>query len=157
MIFEIANTVIAVSVVGALISLAFLLPEFNGDLTEVADKTKKFLLNASIVWVFTSMGNFIATLAQILDSAISEVIRVNVIRSFATQITLGKLLIFQIVTALLVAFFARRLKKNGGAVWLLIVAISGIVAPVSESFGTPLHNAIEIFAGFEKLDPRKRW
>jgi hypothetical protein len=66
-IFEIANTVIAVSVVGALISLAFLLPEFNGDLTEVADKTKKFLLNASILWVFTSMGNFIATLAQIFE------------------------------------------------------------------------------------------
>ena len=138
MIFEIANTVIAVSVVGALISLAFLLPEFNGDLTEVADKTKKFLLNASILWVFTSMGNFIATLAQIFDSAISEVIRVNVIRSFATQITLGKLLIFQIVTAILVAFFARRLKKNGGAVWLLLIAILGVVAPVFQSHSSSL-------------------
>ena len=138
MIFEIANTVIAVSVVGALISLAFLLPEINGDLTEVADKTKHFLRNASIFWVFTSMGNFIATLAQIFDSAISEVIRVNVIRSFATQITLGKLLIFQIVTAILVAFFARRLKKNGGAVWLLLIAILGVVAPVFQSHSSSL-------------------
>ena len=138
MIFEIANTVIAVSVVGALISLAFLLPEINGDLTEVADKTKKFLRNASILWVVSSMGNFIAILAQIFDSAISEVIKVNVVRSFATQITLGKLLIFQIVTALLVAFFARRLKKNGGAVWLLLIAILGVVAPVFQSHSSSL-------------------
>mgnify|MGYP003334576829 CR=1 FL=1 len=138
MIFEIANTVVAVSVVGALISLSFLLPEIDGEFTDVANRTRSFLRRVSILWVFTSVGHFIATLARIFDSSISEVIKVNAIRSFATQITLGKLLAFQIFTALLVAFFSHRLKKNGGAVWVLILALSGIVAPVFQSHSSSL-------------------
>ena len=74
MFFEIANTVIAVSVVGALISLSFLLPEIDGEFTDVANRTGSFLRRVSILWVFTSVGYFIATLARIFGSSISEVI-----------------------------------------------------------------------------------
>ena len=97
MIFEIANTVISVMVISALISLSFLLPEKEGFFTGEANKTKKFLALTSLIWIVTSAGNFLGTLARIFESSLVDVLKVNVIRSFGTQVTLGKLLAFQIL------------------------------------------------------------
>ena len=138
MIFEIANTVVSVMVVSALIALSFLLPEKDGLFTGEANKTKKFLVLTSLFWIFTSVGNFLGTLARIFESSFLDVLRVNVIRSFGTQVTLGKLLVFQILSALLICLLAPRLKKNGGAIWLLLIALAGLVAPVFQSHSSSL-------------------
>jgi len=58
---------------------------------------------------------------------------VNILQSFITQITLGKLLAYQVIVALLVFIFSNLIKKNGGALALLILALSGIVAPLFQS------------------------
>ena len=125
-------------VVAALVSLAFLLPERDGWLTNEAHKTQRFLVMTSGFWILAAIGNFLATLARIFDSPINEVLKANVIRSFATQITLGRLLTFQIVMALLVSILSSRVKKNGGALWLLIAALAGALAPVFESHSSAL-------------------
>ena len=138
MIFEIANTGAAVMVVATLLSLSFLLPERDGWLTDEAQKTEKFLFLSSGIWFIAAIGNFLATLSQIFDSPINEILKWNVIRSFATQITLGKLLTFQIVMALLIFILGRRVKKNGGAIWLLIAALAGVLAPVFQSHSSAL-------------------
>ncbi|MFM8843580.1 MAG: copper resistance D family protein, partial [Actinomycetota bacterium] len=138
MIFEIANTGAEVMVIAALVSMSFLLPERDGFLTSESDKTRRALKIASISWVITSIGNFLATLSQIFDSPISQVLKGNVIRSFATQVTLGKLLALQIAIALLVVVCARLVKKNGGAIWLLIAAFAGMLAPVFQSHSSAL-------------------
>ena len=138
MIFEIANTGADFMVVATILSLAFLLPERDGLLTLEAQKTEKFLFLSSGFWFIAAIGNFLSTLSQIFDSPINEVLKWNVIRSFATQITLGKLLTFQIVMALLIFILGRRVKKNGGAIWLLIAALAGVLAPVFQSHSSAL-------------------
>ena len=138
MIFEIVNTGAAVMVIAALLSLAFLLPEREGWLTEESDKTKRSLVISSAIWVVASLGNFLVTLSRIFDSPISQILKVNVIRSFATQVTLGKLLALQIMMALVVLILSRRVKKNGGALWLLIAAFIGVLAPVFQSHSSAL-------------------
>ena len=138
MIFEIANTVVSVMVISALIALSFLLPEKDGFFTGEAIKTKKFLVLTSLFWIFTSVGNFLGTLARIFESSLLDAMRVNVIRSFGTQVTLGKLLVFQILSALVVCLLARRLKKNGGAIWLLLIALAGLIVPVFQSHSSSL-------------------
>jgi putative copper resistance protein D len=137
-IFEIANTGAAVMVVATLLSLSFLLPERDGWLTDEAQKTEKFLFLSSGFWFIAAIGNFLSTLSKIFDSPINEVLKWNVIRSFATQITLGKLLTFQIVMALLIFILGRRVKRNGGAIWLLITALAGVLAPVFQSHSSAL-------------------
>jgi cytochrome c oxidase assembly factor CtaG/putative copper export protein len=137
-IFEILNTGVAVMIISTLLSLSFLLPEREGFITDDAAKTKKVLGIFSVTWLFTTILNFLSHLAQIFDASISEVLNLKVLRSFATQVTLGKLLIFQIVSALVILFFNSHLKKNGGALWLLLIAISGLIAPVFQSHSSTL-------------------
>ena len=138
MFFEIANTALSVLVVGFLISLSFLLPERDGYLRESSASTKKFLILGSGLWVITTIGNLLTTLANIFESEISEVLRLTIIRSFITQVTLGKLLAYQIVIALLVFILSSRVKRNGGAFWLMLLALSGQLAPVFQSHSSSL-------------------
>jgi len=136
--FEIANTALSVLVVGFLISLSFLLPERDGYLRESSASTKKFLILGSGLWVITSIGNLLATLANIFESDITEVLKLTIIRSFITQVTLGKLLAYQIVISLLVFVLSSRVKRNGGAFWLMLLALSGQLAPVFQSHSSSL-------------------
>ena len=138
MFFEIANTALSVLVVGFLISLSFLLPERDGYLHESSASTKKFLILGSGLWVITSIGNLLATLANIFESDITEVLKLTIIRSFITQVTLGKLLAYQIVISLLVFVLSSRVKRNGGAFWLMLLALSGQLAPVFQSHSSSL-------------------
>ena len=138
MFFEIANTALSVLVIGFLISLSFLLPERDGYLRESSASTKKFLILGSGLWVITSIGNLLTTLANIFESDITEVLKLTIIRSFITQVTLGKLLAYQIVISLLVFVLSSRVKRNGGAFWLMLLALSGQLAPVFQSHSSSL-------------------
>jgi len=137
-IFEILNTGVAVMVIATLLSLTFLLPEREGFFTDDAAKTKNILAIFSLAWFLTATLNFVSQLARVFDSSISEVMNWKVLRSFATQVTLGKLLTFQIFAALIILIFNSRLKKNGGALGLLFVALAGFVAPVFQSHSSAL-------------------
>ncbi len=133
MIFDLANTALSVLVIGALVSMSFLLPERDGFLQPSSQKTKRFLVLASGFWVLAAVGNMLVTLAEIFDTSIIDVFKVNVIRSFTTQVTLGRLLLFQIICVILVFVLSSRIKKNGGAFWLLAVSLFGTVAPLFQS------------------------
>ena len=133
MFFDLANSALAVLVIGLLISLAFLLPENQGRLEQSASLTLQGLKLASGLWFVISIGYLLSSLAEIFGSGISEILKVNILQSFITQITLGKLLAYQVIVALLVFIFSNLIKKNGGALALLILALSGIVAPLFQS------------------------
>ncbi len=133
MIFDLANTALSVLVAGCLISLAFLLPELDGFLQNSAEKTQRFLFIFSGLWVFAALGNLLSTLAEIFESNLFDVLSGNILRSFITQVTLGKLLAYQVVAAIIVFVFSRSLRKTGGAFWLLVVALSGSLAPIFQS------------------------
>jgi cytochrome c oxidase assembly factor CtaG len=132
-IFDLANTALSVLVIGCLISLTFLLPERDGYFQDSAAKTGNWLFILSGMWVISAAGNLLSTLAEIFESNILEIISFNIIRSFTTQVTLGKLLAFQVIAALIVFIFSRRLRKNGGAFWILVIALSGVLAPIFQS------------------------
>ncbi|MBU3693132.1 MAG: hypothetical protein FGM47_06420 [Candidatus Nanopelagicaceae bacterium] len=133
MIFDLANTALSVLVVGTLISLAFLLPERDGFFQSSAERTQKLLFIFSGLWVVAAFGNLVSTLANIFESNFVNALSGNIFRSFITQVTLGKLLAYQVVTAIIVFVFSRALRKTGGAFWLLVVALSGSLAPIFQS------------------------
>ena len=127
MFFDLANSALAVLVIGLLISLAFLLPENQGRLEQSASTTLQGLKLVSGLWFLISIGYLLSSLAEIFGSGIGEILKVNILQSFITQITLGKLLAYQVLVALIVFIFSNLIKKNGGALALLIFALSGIV------------------------------
>ena len=133
MIFDVANTALSVLVAGCLISLAFLLPEREGFLKNSAEKTQRFLFMFSGLWIVAALGNLLSTLAEIFESHLVDVLSGNILRSFITQVTLGKLLAYQVFAAIFVFVFSRLLRKTGGASWLLVVALSGSLAPIFQS------------------------
>jgi cytochrome c oxidase assembly factor CtaG len=132
-IFDVANTALSVLVAGCLISLAFLLPEREGFLKNSAEKTQRFLFMFSGLWIVAALGNLLSTLAEIFESHLVDVLSGNILRSFITQVTLGKLLAYQFFAAIFVFVFSRSLRKTGGAFWLLVVALSGSLAPIFQS------------------------
>ncbi|MEY3149616.1 MAG: hypothetical protein RL029_890 [Actinomycetota bacterium] len=133
MIFDVANTALSVLVSGCLISLAFLLPERDGFLQNSAEKTQRFLFIFSGIWIVAALGNLLSALAEIFESNLADVLSGNILRSFVTQVTIGKLLAYQVVAAIVVFVFSRSLRKTGGAFWLLVVALSGSLAPIFQS------------------------
>ncbi|MGA0851231.1 MAG: cytochrome c oxidase assembly protein [Candidatus Nanopelagicaceae bacterium] len=133
MIFDVANTALSVLVSGCLISLAFLLPERDGLLQNSAEKTQRFLFIFSGLWIVAALGNLLSTLSEIFESNLVDVLSGNILRSFITQVTLGKLLAYQVVAAIVVFVLSRLLRKTGGAFWLLVVALSGSLAPIFQS------------------------
>lgn len=123
-----------ITLIGILVGLAFLAPENKGYFQP--SRLQKFLAPVSLVWLLSSIFFLISEVAFILDTPISEVVDGNILRSFITQTTLGKLFEIQIVAALVCAFAAVRVKKTGGAVFLIFIAWIGGLAPYLESHGS---------------------
>jgi putative copper resistance protein D len=132
-IFDLANTALSVLVIGSLISLAFLLPERDGFFQSSAERTQRFLFVFSGLWIVAAAANLLSTLTEIFDSNLVDILSGNILRSFITQVTLGKLLAYQVSAAIFVFVFSRTLRKTGGAFWLLVVALSGSLAPIFQS------------------------
>ncbi len=132
-IFDLANTALSVLVIGSLISLAFLLPERDGFFQSSAERTQRFLFVFSGLWIVAAAANLLSTLTEIFDSNLVDILSGNILRSFITQVTLGKLLAYQVSAAIFVFVFSRTLRKTGGAFWLLVMALSGSLAPIFQS------------------------
>ncbi len=127
-----------ITLIGILVGLAFLAPENKGYFQP--SRLQKFLAPVSLAWLLSSIFFLMSEVAFILNTPISEVIDGNILRSFITQTTLGKLFEIQIVAALVCAFAAVRVKKTGGAVFLIFIAWIGGLAPYLESHGSGAGN-----------------
>jgi putative copper resistance protein D len=100
--FKFLNLIGGFAVVGALLSMAFLVVNKDGFLTTSGEKVRSFLKVSSTIWVVGAFGTVIFTLAQILGTTVSDALDLTVIRSFITQISLGKYLAFQALIAAVV-------------------------------------------------------
>lgn len=132
-IFKFLNLIGGFSVVGSLLAMAFLTINKDGFLTTSGEKVRLLLKASSITWVVGAFGTIIFTLAQILGTSLSDALDVTVIRSFLTQISLGKYLAFQALMAAVVLLFSFATKKIESLIILLGLTIAGLVAPVFES------------------------
>lgn len=131
--FKFLNLIGGFSAVGALLAMAFLVINKDGFLTTSGEKLRRFLTISSAVWLFGAVGTIIFTLAQILGTSITDAFDLTVIRSFLTQISLGKYLAFQALMALVVLLFSFTSRKIEALIILLGLSIAGLVAPVFES------------------------
>ena len=131
--FKFLNLIGGFSVVGSLLAMAFLTINKDGFLTTSGEKVRRLLKVSSAVWVVGAFGTIIFTLAQILGTSISDAFDVTVIRSFITQISLGKYLAFQALMAVVVLLFSFATKKIESLIILLALTVAGLIAPVFES------------------------
>jgi len=131
--FKFLNLIGGFSAVGALLAIAFLVINKDGFLTTSGEKLRRFLTISSALWLLGAVGTIIFTLAQILGTSITDAFDLTVIRSFLTQISLGKYLAFQAIMALVVLLFSFTSRKIEALIILLGLSIAGLVAPVFES------------------------
>jgi putative copper resistance protein D len=131
--FKYLNLLGGFATIGALLAMAFLLLDNEGKISTSGEKLRNFLKVSAATWFIGAIGSILSTLAQILDSTLSDVLDITVVRSFITQITLGQYLAFQALLALLVFIYSFKVKKTLNLIVLLFVSIIGIIAPVFQS------------------------
>ena len=119
--------------VGVILAMAFLLLDHEGKLSTSGEKLRTIFKVSATVWVVGAIGNIVFTLAQILATPLSGALDLTVLRSFITQITLGRYLAFQAVIAGIVLAISFSAKKILTLIFAMIIALVALVAPVFQS------------------------
>ena len=122
-----------ITTIGLLLAIAFFLNDVEGKLGETAKALRNTTSIAALIWAITTGTLIVATLANILGTDLSGALDPTSMRSFISQITLGKYMFAQLCLALLVAAIAIRIKGVAGANALLLLSLAAIIAPVFES------------------------
>ena len=133
MLFDLLDSLFGVAAVGAFLSLAFLFPEKDGFLTSASQRLTSKLPILILAWLISAIGNLLATLANLFELSILDVLDLTTVRSYVTQTSLGKLQLFQVVAALLLLIFAKTIEKTGGAFLAYLFSISALIAPIFQS------------------------
>jgi putative copper resistance protein D len=119
--------------VGSLLAMAFLLLDVGGRFSTSSEKLRSILKISALVWFIGSIGTIVLTLATILASSIQDALDLTVLRSFVTQITLGRYLAVQALVALIVFIAAFKIRSVITTAVLMFIALVGITAPVFQS------------------------
>jgi len=122
-----------ITTIGLLLAIAFFLREIEGKLGDTAKNLRKLTSLAALSWAISTGVLIIATLANILGTDISSALDSTTLRSFVSQVTLGKFFFAQLLLALLIAAIVVRIKGVSGASFLLLLSLAAIIAPVFES------------------------
>jgi len=122
-----------ITTIGLLLAIAFFLHEIEGKLCDRAKALRSLTSIAALTWAIATGLLIIATLANILGTDLSEALDPTSLRSFISQVTLGKYMFVQLCLALLVASVVIRIKGVAGANVLLLLSLVAIIAPVFES------------------------
>jgi cytochrome c oxidase assembly factor CtaG/putative copper export protein len=113
-------------VTGYLFAQVFLLPERRGEVMRLGITS---ITKVAMAWLTFSAVQLFATLQEILGGGFD----LTTLRSFITQTGLGRTLAIQVGAALLVLLFIGRVRRSGGALILLPLALVGVIAPFFES------------------------
>jgi cytochrome c oxidase assembly factor CtaG/putative copper export protein len=122
-----------ITTIGLLLAIAFFLNDVEGKLGERAKALRNAVSVAALIWAITTGALIVATLANILGTDLSGALDPTSMRSFISQIMLGKYMFAQLCLALLVASVAIRIRGVAGANALLLLSLAAIIAPVFES------------------------
>ena len=134
--FKFLSSIAAFATIGVLIAMAFLVLDEKGKLSESGEKLRRYLTLSASWWVFGACGHIVFTLAQILATPVSGALDPTVLRSFITQITLGRYLAFQALISLVVLFISFKASKILTIIFTLLISIAALVAPVFQSHST---------------------
>ena len=119
--------------IGFLIAIVFLANNQNGLIRNEHKNLRNKVTVAAWVWVVSSALFILATLASVLDVGIGAALDFTMLRSFTTQISLGKFLAIQTIGALSVALLISRINRITYATLILIIALMSLSAPVFQS------------------------
>jgi putative copper resistance protein D len=119
--------------VGALLAITFLTLDINGKVNKSNFELRKLAAIASLIWVISNLAFIVLTLANILDSSVSEVLQPNILRSFLLQIPLGQYLFTQLLLSILISLIVPRFNSIGTGTFLLLATLLAIVIPVFQS------------------------
>lgn len=119
--------------IGFLLALTFLVRNKNGKILNQYQIIKSRIRLLSMIWFLATSFFIIATLAEILEIQFTDALNLTMLRSFITQIALGKFLLAQAIGALAVFIFIGLINRTTFLSLLLLVALASISAPIFES------------------------
>ena len=102
------------------------MPEHGGHVTKVGNAT---IFKVALLWAASSALSIFFTLREIIGGSFD----LTTLRSFLTQTGLGRTLGIQLLISLLVLPLLRGMKRSGGALALLLLSLTGLLAPFLES------------------------
>ena len=119
--------------VGLLLAMAFFLLDDAGKLSKSAKALRNFAVITSLVWVLGQSLNILTTLANILGTSLTGALDPNSLRSFVSQIDLGKYMFIQLCLALIVCVLVTRIRTVAATNALLLLSLIAVIAPIFAS------------------------
>ncbi len=123
----------ALTLIGVLISLAFLLIERGGKLQESALRLRGIGLVLAGIWFLSSLFQIFLTLAEILGTSLTDAFDLTTLTSFVGQIDLGRYLAFQTVLVAAVLIALNFIRGALSSAVLLAISLLALIAPVFQS------------------------
>jgi putative copper resistance protein D len=132
-VFKFTSITSSFFLVGALLAITFLTLDINGKVAQTDFELRKLAAIASLIWMLSNLSFIVLTLANILNSSVSEVLQPNILRSFLLQIPLGQYLFTQLLLSILISLIIPRFNSIGTGTFLLLATLLAIVIPVFQS------------------------
>jgi putative copper resistance protein D len=132
-VFKFTSITSSFFLVGALLAITFLTLDINGKVAQTNFELRKLAAIASLIWMLSNLSFIVLTLANILNSSVSEVLQPNILRSFLLQIPLGQYLFTQLLLSILISIIIPRFNSIGTGTFLLLATLLAIVIPVLQS------------------------
>ena len=132
-VFKFTSITSSFFLVGALLAMTFLTLDINGKVAQTNFELRKLAAIASLIWMLSNFSFIVLTLANILNSSVSEVLQPNILRSFLLQIPLGQYLFTQLLLSILISIIIPRFNSIGTGTFLLLATLLAIVIPVFQS------------------------
>jgi putative copper resistance protein D len=123
----------ALSLIGILLAISFLLIEKDGALQESAIKLKGFARALAGIWLVTSAFQIVLTLANILGTSLGQAFDSNSFWSFISQVDLGKFLAAQTILVAIVLAGLNYIRTVLSSAVFLIISLLALIAPVFQS------------------------
>ncbi|CAB4841638.1 MAG: hypothetical protein F2768_02450 [Actinobacteria bacterium] len=123
----------ALSLIGILLAISFLLIEKNGALQESAIKLKGFARALACIWLVTSAFQIVLTLANILGTSLGQAFDSTSFWSFISQVDLGKFLAAQTILVAIVLAGLNYIRTVLSSAVFLIISLLALIAPVFQS------------------------
>ena len=122
-----------ITTLGLLLAMGFLLLDKAGKLSGAALVLRNYAAITAALWAVGQGLNILTTLANILGTDLAGALDPTSLRSFVSQIALGKYMFIQLGLALLISVIVVRAKTVATANALLLTSIVAMIAPVFES------------------------
>ena len=132
-VFKFTSITSSFFLVGALLAITFLTLDINGRVAQTNFELRKLAAIASLIWIFSNLLFIVLTLANILNSSVSDVFKPNILRSFFVQIPLGQYLFAQLLISILISIIIPRFNSIGTGTLLLLATLIAITIPVFQS------------------------